>query len=180
MPRTPVHTVESAPEASRDALKALEAQFGTVLNIHGEMAHSPAVLHAYVALQDVLREHSTLDGRVREAIALAVGHQDDCEYCQAAHTGGGRAAGLADEEMTAIRRGRADFDPKLDALLRLAREYAAELGHTTDATWQAALDAGWSEDQLAELSTHVTLNQLTNYFNHHVRTELDVPAAPAL
>jgi len=44
MPRIPVHTTSSAPEGSRDALKALEASFGKVL--HGEMAHSPVVLRS--------------------------------------------------------------------------------------------------------------------------------------
>lgn len=177
MPRIPVHTVDSAPEASRDALTALESQYGKVLNIHGEMAHSPAVLHAYVALQDVLREHGTLDARTREAIALAVGNEDDCDYCQAAHTGGGRKAGLSDDEMIDVRRGRA-AEPRLDAILVLARELAARVGNTSDEAWQSALDAGWSDEQLTELTTHVTLNLLTNYFNHHVHTELDVPAAP--
>jgi len=45
------HTVDSAPEGSRDTLKKLEAQFGKVLNIHGAMAHSPAVLETYVAIR---------------------------------------------------------------------------------------------------------------------------------
>ncbi len=178
MPRIPVHTVADAPESTRDELKKLEAKYGKVLNIHGEMAHSPAVLHAYVALQDVLREHGTFDAPTREAIALAVANEDACDYCQAAHTAGGRAAGLSEEQMLAVRRGRADFDPELDALLRLAREYTAEVGTTSDEAWQAALDAGWSTEQLTELSTHVTLNLLTNYFNHHVHTELDGSAAP--
>ncbi len=179
MPRIPVHTVDSAPEASRDALKALEATYGKVLNIHGEMAHSPAVIHAYVALQDVLREHATLDAKTREAIALAVGNENDCDYCQAAHTGGGKAAGLEMEEMIAVRRGRAQ-DPQLDALLALAREFTADVGNTSDEAWQKALDAGWSEEQLTELTTHVTLNLMTNYFNHHVHTEVDMPKAPAV
>ncbi len=179
MPRIPVHTVDSAPEASRDALKSLESKYGKVLNIHGEMAHSPAVLHAYVALQDVLREHATLDAKTREAIALAVGNEDDCDYCQAAHTGGGKAVGLSDDEMLAVRRGKAE-DPKLDALLALAREFTANVGNTSDQAWQTAVDAGWSEEQLTELTTHVTLNLLTNYFNHHVHSELDMPAAPAV
>ncbi len=179
MPRIPVHTVDDAPEASREALKALESQFGKVLNIHGEMAHSPAVLLAYVALQDVLREHSTFDAGTREAIALAVGNEDDCDYCQAAHTGGGKAAGLSDDEMLAVRRGRAE-DSKLDALLVLAREFTGKVGATSDEAWEAAIEAGWSGEQLTELTTHVTLNLMTNYFNHHVHTELDMRPAPTV
>ncbi len=179
MPRIPAHTVHSAPEHSRDALKALEAKFGKVINIHGGMAHSPVVLQAYVALHQVINEFGSFDARTREAIALAVGNQDGCGYCQAAHTGGGKAAGLSADEMVAIRRGKAE-DDKLDTLLRLAREFTADVGNTSDESWQQALDAGWSDEQLTELTTHVTLNLFTNYFNHHVGTELDLPAAPAL
>jgi hypothetical protein len=87
---------------------------------------------------------------------------------------------MTDDQMIAVRRGEVDSDLKLDTLLTLAREYTAKTGNTTDAAWQAALDAGWSDEQLTELSTHVTLNLLTNYFNHHVHTELDGQPAPAL
>jgi AhpD family alkylhydroperoxidase len=180
MPRIPVHTLASAPKNSRDQLTALEAKFGKVLNIHGEMAHSPVVLQSYVALQSVIADYGTFDALTREAVALAVGNVDDCSYCQAAHTGGGKSAGLTDDEMMAIRRGSVDFDPKLATLLALVREYTQDVGSVQDATWQSALDAGWTEEQLTELSVHVTLNLLTNYFNHYVKTELDLPAAPAI
>ncbi len=180
MARIPVHTTQSAPEQSRDELSSLEAKFGKVINIHGEMAHSPVVLQAYVAIQQVIADYGSFDARTREAIALAVGNADQCGYCQAAHTGGGKAAGLSDDEMIAVRRGAAEFDAKLDALLTLAREYTLNTGTVDDATWQAALDAGWTDEELTELSTHVTLNLYTNYFNHFVETDLDLPAAPAL
>jgi len=176
MARIPVHTTQSAPEQSRDELKSLEAKFGKVINIHGGMAHSPVVLQSYIAIQQVIADYGSFDARTREAIALAVGNADACNYCQAAHTGGGKAAGLTNDEMIAIRRGDAQFD----ALLTLARHYTTNIGSVEDASWQAALDAGWSDEQLTELSAHVTLNLLTNYFNHFVETDLDLPAAPAL
>ncbi len=180
MPRIPVHTPDSAPESSRDELKALEATFGKVLNIHGEMAHSPAVLQSYVAIQQVIADYGSFDGRTREAIALAVANVDECSYCQAAHTAGGKAAGLTDDEMVAVRSGNVEHDPKLDALLALAREYTSNVGSVQDTTWQTAVDAGWTDEQLTELSVHVTLNLFTNYFNHFVQTDLDLPAAPSL
>lgn len=179
MTRVPVHTVETAPEGSRDALKSLEAKFGKVLNIHGAMAHSPAVLETYVAMQAALQDKGTLDTRLREVIALAVANVDECSYCQAAHTAGGKAAGLSEQETIDIRRGQVD-DPKLAALVTLVREQAANVGHVQDSTWQAALDAGWSDSELTETSAVVALNLFTNYFNHLVQTDLDLPAAPSL
>jgi AhpD family alkylhydroperoxidase len=179
MTRIPVHTVDSAPEDSRDTLKQLEAKFGTVLNIHGAMAHSPAVLETYAAIQHVLQDRGTFDGQTREAIALAVASVDQCTYCQAAHTAGGKAAGLSEQDTVAIRRGEVD-DPKLHALLTLVREQAGNVGHVQDSTWQAAVDAGWSDAELTESSAVVALNLFTNYFNHLVGTELDLPPAPSL
>ena len=179
MTRIPVHSVDSAPEGGRDALKALEAQFGKVLNIHGAMAHSPAVLETYVAIQRALEDKGALDKKLREVVALAVANVDECSYCQAAHTLGGKAAGLSEADTIAIRRGQVD-DPKLQALVTLVREQAAEVGHVQDSTWQAALDAGWTDAELTETSAHVALNLFTNYFNHLVQTDLDLPAAPAL
>jgi alkylhydroperoxidase family enzyme len=52
--------------------------------------------------------------------------------------------------------------------------------NVSDATWRAALDAGWNEAQLAESTVVVSLNVFTNFFSHAVQTELDLPAAPAL
>ncbi len=179
MTRIPVHSVDSAPEGSRDALKALEAQFGKVLNIHGAMAHSPAVLETYVAMQQVLADKGALDKKLREVVALAVGNVDECSYCQAAHTLGGKAVGLSEQDTIEIRRGQVP-DPKLGALVTLVREQAGNVGHVQDSTWQAALDAGWSDAELTETSAVVALNLFTNYFNHLVRTELDLPAAPAI
>ena len=127
MSRIPVHTTDSAPEQSRDELKAREAKFAKVLNIHGLMAHSPVVIHTYLAIQQVIADHGSFDARTREAIALAVGNADECSYCQAAHTAGGKAAGLTPHEMIAVRRGHADFDARLDALLILTRQNTTTL-----------------------------------------------------
>jgi AhpD family alkylhydroperoxidase len=180
VPRIPVHTIDTAPEPSRDVLKGLAARFGKVLNIHGEMAHSPAVLHGYAALQEAISSHGSFEARTRQAIALAVGTVDDCAYCQAAHTAGGRAAGLTEAQMLAARSGAEGLPDRLAALLAIARAYTANVGEVPEDLWRQGLAAGWSDAELAEVSIHVTVNLLTNYFNHFVHTELDFPAAPEL
>lgn len=47
-------------------------------------------------------------------------------------------------------------------------------------TWKQALEAGSTEQELAETFAHLAANLFTNYFNHHASTELDLPEAPAL
>ena len=53
MSRISGHSVEDAPEASRELLRNV-IQFsptGRPLNMHAQMAHSPAVLVAYTSLR---------------------------------------------------------------------------------------------------------------------------------
>ncbi|ASU84263.1 alkylhydroperoxidase [Nocardiopsis gilva YIM 90087] len=180
MPRIPVHTVDNAPEAARETLRALEKKFGMVLNIHGEMAHAPIVLAAYHGINQAIADHGSFDARTREAIALTVGAANDCAYCQSAHTAAGRAAGWSLDETVDIRSGTFTADPRLGALLAVAREITADKGEVSAATWEAARQAGWGEAELAELYTHVVVNMFTNYFNHYAQTELDLPKAPGL
>jgi AhpD family alkylhydroperoxidase len=180
MPRVPVHTIDDAPEQSREALSGLERRMGRLLNIHAEMAHAPVVLAAHQGIQTAIARQGSFDAKTREAIALAVGAVDKCAYCQSAHTAGGQAAGWSLEETVAIRDGTANVGPKLGSLLAVAREIAGNTGHVADATWQAAREAGWNDAELAELFAHVAANLFTNYFNHYMQTEPDLPAAPGL
>lgn len=131
MPRIPGHTVDTAPEESQEALRRLEKRFGKVLNIHGEMAHSPGVPAAYTAMSAAIAEHGTF-----------------CSYCQ--------------------------------VLVKVVREIADDVGEVSDTTWDGAIAAGWTGEQLTEAFAHVSVNLYTNYLNHYVRTDLDIPAAPPL
>lgn len=180
MPRIPTHTVATAPEASQETARKLERKMGRLLNIHAGMAHSPAVLASYAGMNAAIAEHGTFNARTREAIALAVGNQNGCDYCQAAHTRSARRAGFDDQQILDIRAGEVDFDEKIDAITAVAREAAANTGNVSDGSWQAALAAGWSAEELAETFAHIAANLFTNYFNHYAGTELDLPAAPEL
>lgn len=180
MSRIPVHTLEDAPEGTRPTLEKLARRTGKLLNIHAEMAHAPVVLSAYAGMASAIAEHGSFDARTREAVALAVGAVDGCEYCQAAHTVSATRAGFDTAQTIAIRSGRIDFDDHLAALVSVVREAAGEVGEVSDLTWKNALEAGWSEQQLSEAFAHLAVNLFTNYFNHYARTQLDLPAAPPL
>jgi hypothetical protein len=96
------------------------------------------------------------------------------------HTGSACKAGLTLEQTIAIREDQAEFDPKLAALLAVAREITGNVGEVEDTTWKGALEAGWTDTELTELLAHVAVNLYTNYVNHYASTELDIPAAPEL
>ena len=168
------------PAPSRPIAEQLKKRSGRLLNIHAQMARSPVVIAAYAAMTSAIREHGTFDARTRETIALAVGNQNGCEYCQAAHTASARAAGLSDEQILQIRTGEITFDARLSALAEVARNVAADTGYVSAAVRAHAREAGWSDAELEELFAHIAANLYTNYFNHYAGTELDFPPAAPL
>jgi AhpD family alkylhydroperoxidase len=180
MARVPIHSIDEAPAASAEPLERQSQRVGKTINIFGAMAHSPALIGLYDAAEELLAERSNLDRRTREAIHLTVANVNECDYCQAAYTGAAKAQGFSDEQTIEIRRGTVDGDDALSALLAVARELAANKGHVEETTWQRALDAGWSDVELLDAYADVVRTILTNYFNHLVGTELDLPPAPGL
>lgn len=54
---------------------------GKFLNIHAGIAHAPAVIGAYGGISKAIADHGSFDARTKEAIALAVGNQNGCDYC---------------------------------------------------------------------------------------------------
>jgi len=56
----------------------------------------------------------------------------------------------------------------------------AKRGQVSDEDLQAIRDAGFSEEQIAEIAANVALNIFTNYFNNIARTEIDFPTVEPL
>lgn len=180
MTRVPTHTIDDAPEASRQPLQRRSESVGKTLNIFGAMAHSPAVIGLYDTAEQLLAERSGLETPVRKAIHLTVANVNGCNYCQAAYTGAAKTLGFSEDQTLQIRRGTVDGDERLTALLAVAREIAERRGHVDDVSWQAALDAGWSVTELLDTYAEVVRGIMTTYFNNLVGTDLDLPPAPPL
>jgi len=164
---------KTATGRSKELLEAVRKATGTVPNMIRTMANSPAVLDAYLAAGKAL-SRGVLDNRFRQRIALAVSQANGCEYCLAAHSTLGKAAGLTPEEMIDARRGRA-ADDKTQAGLDFALELVKHRGHIADGDLSAARRAGYSDAEIAEIVGHVALTVLTNYFNLAAGTEVDFP-----
>jgi hypothetical protein len=176
MSRIPTHTVEDAPEASRPLLQNV-IQFsptGRPLNMHAQMAHSPAVLVAYTSLRAATSDYGTLGARLGAALMLATATAIGSEYVVAITSRLAHLTGWADGEVAALQAGNAVGDNKIDTLTRLVREAAADSGNVADATWNDAQGADWNDEQLAEAFAYLGLTLFTAYFLNYARTDIDV------
>ena len=112
----PVHTVESAPDGSAEALKGIESRVGFVPNLAATMAGSPVLVTAFGDMQPTLGR-STLTGLEREVVALTLSHANTADYPLAAHGRFAVMQGGSPELVDALCAGGTLTDARLDASL---------------------------------------------------------------
>ena len=176
MNRFPTHTVEDAPEGSRPLLQGIAqaSPTGRPLNVHAQMAHSPAVLAGYTELRGVIAEHSTLDQKVSWALNLATAATVGNDYMIGIASRFARMSGWTAAEVAALRKGTTSGDIRIDALTRVIREATANSGSVTDVAWKTAQEAGWNDAQLADAFAQLGLTVFTGYFLNYAQTQSDV------
>ena len=176
MSRIPTHTIESAPDASRPLLQkiAQSSPTGRPLNVHAQMAHSPAVLAAYTSLRAVTAEHGTLDPKVSWALNLATAATIGNGYMVGIASRFASMNGWTEAQIAALRTGTTTGDARIDALTGVVREATANSGNVTDARWKAAQQAGWSDEHLTEAFAFLGLTMFTGYFLNYAQTDTDV------
>jgi hypothetical protein len=147
---------------------------GRPANLHAQMAHSPAVLTAYTSLRAVLAEHTTFDPKVGAALTLAAAAGVGNSYMTRIASRLALMNGWTEEQVTALTTGTSTNDAKIDVLAGLVREAAANSGNVTDATWKAAQQGRWSDEQLTEAFAYLGATVFTGYFLNYAQTDLDV------
>lgn len=176
MSRIPLIQPADATGELKSTFEAVRGRFGAVPNGVKALGVSPGTLRGYLDFADALGSGS-LSRPERERIAVLTAQQNECGYCLSAHTLGGRAAGLSDEELVASRQGRA-AEPRAAALLAFASAVLEHRGDVPEAELGRARAAGLSDAELIEVVAEISLNTFTNYANRLVRPEHDFPEVP--
>ncbi len=172
MPVFTIHTIDSAPEGSRETMGAIKRKFGFVPNLIGELGAAPAAVKAYTTLTGLLEETS-LSPVEQQLVLTATSIANSCHYCVAAHSMGLKMAGLAQNEIDAVREGRELADVRLEALRKLTSAVVERRGWLDSADVQAFLKAGYRQEQILEVLVGVAAKTLSNYTNHLAGTPLD-------
>jgi uncharacterized peroxidase-related enzyme len=174
MSRLSIPTVDTAPEAAKPLLAAVNQQLGVVPNLMKLVAHSPAALEGYLSMNTALSRGALAVG-LRERIALAMAQFNGCDYCLSAHDYLGRNVARLDPQDIAAARDFHATEARAAAALTFAQRVAGKQGQVSDADLQAVRDAGFSEAEVIEVVLHVALNVLTNYVNNVAQTDIDFP-----
>ena len=174
MSKFKLYEIEDAPEASRPFMEAAQEKFGFVPNVLKVEAEAPALIKGYLTLSGIFGE-SGLSPAEQQTILLSASIANECHYCAAAHTGGALGAGVAPEDVEAIRAGKPLSDPKLDALSTLTKKVVSERGWVKDKDQEAFLAAGYSKADILHVILGIAVKTMNNYVNHMADTPLDEP-----
>jgi uncharacterized peroxidase-related enzyme len=176
MPRISTPALESATGATAEVYAEIKKAVGKVPNTFAAIgALQPAALKAILQADGVLAT-SSLTRQDQETIKLLVSQVAGCDYCVAAHSLLGKMTGLAPNALRQIRTGEPTSDIKRDALIRFVRNLAQSSGTVSDVEVSAIRAAGYSDQQLVEISLAIAVTTFTNVFNRINDTAIDFPA----
>ena len=177
MQNFPIHTIESAPEPSKPALRSLKAAFGMVPNIAGAMATSPVLINSLVGLFQKVHGGSFTEAQI-QTILLTNAVTNACSWAVAFHTALGLKEGLDPADVNAIREDRVPKDRQHAALSTLAKTLIEKRGRLDDRDIDAFTSAGFGKDLVLEVIAVVAASTITNYTGSVANPPLDAPFQP--
>jgi uncharacterized peroxidase-related enzyme len=110
-----------------------------------------------------------------EVVKLVVSQTAGCDYCLAAHTLIGKKIGLDREAILALRQGRPSGDARNDALAKFVLHLITRSGTVQADVVNAIKKAGFTDEQIVDVTMAVASITFTNLFNRINDTTLDFP-----
>lgn len=166
------YTLDTAPDASKPVLEAVQKAFGFVPNLQGNMAESPELVAGYSQLWDLFGK-STLTPHEQQVVYLTSNFENNCHYCMAGHTTLAKMIEMAPEVIASLRAGSVIPDARLEALHVFTTSVVRDRGFVSDAGIGAFLAAGFTRRNVLEVVLGVATKVMSNYTNHLVHTQLD-------
>jgi alkylhydroperoxidase family enzyme len=177
MERFPVHTLDSAPEASKSALRDVQTRFGMIPNLAGAMATSPVLIQSFIGIFDKVHGGNFTEPQI-QTVLLTDAVTNVSPWAVALHTALALQAGLDPSDVEAMRAGRSPSDARLGALSTVARTLIEKRGRLDDQDTERFISAGFGKDLLLEVITIVAASTVTNYTGNVTNPPLEAMLQP--
>jgi len=157
-------TIQEIDPAVNPSLREIESKTGPS-NFFRMMAHSPAAMQDFAALEATVMGPGSIDRRFKEVLCLAVSFVNECAYCIARHTDAAIQLGISDAEIFDVKsETNQRFSPKEQAALHYARELTRT--GAADTETRDAIQNLFSAQQLVELTMVIALANFSNRFSN--------------
>ena len=167
-----IHTIETAPDDSKEILKKVNDKYGFIPNALGIMAESPAMLDSYMTMNDIF-EKTSLSETERQIILMTNANKNECTYCMAAHTTISQMAKVPDDVIESLRDNKPIKDPKLEALRKLSEIINKTRGWPAKSDVDEFLAAGYNNEVILDIIVGTSIKVLSNYTNHVSNAKID-------
>ena len=173
MSNFPIHTTETAPEAAKEALKAVQSANGFIPNLIGVLANAPTALETYRTVGGI-NSRNSLTPTEREVVQITAAVVNGCGFCVAGHTKISlKVLKLEQELVSQIRATARIDDPKLDEFARFTLAVILQKAKLTEAQQQAFYAAGYTQENAIDVVLGVSLATLCNYVNNLADTPIN-------
>ncbi|MEM6846922.1 MAG: carboxymuconolactone decarboxylase family protein [Pseudomonadota bacterium] len=175
--KTTVHTLETAPDASKPLLENSIKAFGRLPSLHGVMAESPGLLEGYQHLHRLAIEGTAFDPTERTVVWQTINVRHACHYCVPAHTAIAHREKIDQAVIDAVRDETALPTAKLEALRTFTLQVLESRGEPSAADIAAFEAAGYGERAVLDIILILAQKVMSNYVNHIFDTPTDAAFA---
>jgi AhpD family alkylhydroperoxidase len=167
-----VHTIESAPAASRRLMAETVKHQGHLSEAVALLAESPELLGTFLRASGTFAA-STLDPLAQEVVIMTIATRNGCHLCVAMHTARLDALAADPGLITALRAGTPLDDPRLAALRQFTLRVLASTGEVTDDELAAFVAAGFTARNALEVVLGIGTYTMSTLATRLVRAPLD-------
>lgn len=169
--------IEDVSEMNKNYVDYFNKKVGHIPNLYISMMHSDNAFNTYYTFQ---RRKTSLSLREREVVSLVVAQVNNSHYCLSAHTMIAKLNGFSEAEIMQLRRGKAGFDRKLDALARLVKDVAEKKGSDISAKLDSFYSIGYTREHLIDTLQAIGENIISNLTAKSLGIPIDFPLAKDL
>ena len=169
-----IHTIESAPEASQEALKIVQQNNGFIPSLIGVLANAPTALETYRTV-GAINQRNSLTPTEREVVQITAAVSNGCDFCVAGHTAISiKQIKMPDDVLQALRKtSPITSDAKLDTLARFTLAVINTKGKVGEQLLNEFLNAGYTTQNALDVVLGVSLASLCNYANNLAQTPIN-------
>jgi AhpD family alkylhydroperoxidase len=167
-----MHTVESAPAASRRAMTAIAEKQGFLPAGVGLLAESPETLDGFLRLLAIF-DQCTLDPMAREVLVMTVAVRNGCHLCFAMHSARLAALGADPALREELRAAGPLSDPRLEAVRVFTLRAYDTAGDVGEPALGEFLGHGFTPRNALEVMLGIGTYTLSTFANRLVDAPVD-------
>ncbi|MCT8516524.1 carboxymuconolactone decarboxylase family protein [Glaesserella parasuis] len=178
MSKFQIHTIDTAPEAAKEALQAVKNNNGFIPNLIGVLANAPTALETYRTV-GAINQRTSLTPTEREVVQITAAVANGCGFCVAGHTAISiKQIKMPDELLQALRKATPIQDNKLDTLARFTLAVINTKGKVGETLLNEFFAVGYTQQNALDVVLGVSLASLCNYANNLADTPIDPELQP--